>query len=401
MTKVTAADPFGAVGAGERHRVYGELSRTGPVHRLVLPTGVPAWLITGYEQVRAALNDARLVKFAASPTAALMQRERPDLARAMDTNMICCDGPEHARLRGLVGAVFTRRRVEAFAPRIQQIVDDLLDVLDRSGSADLVAGFAYPLALTVICELVGIPEPERDALRVAYMTVANGPPFVSDDECIAAADTMIGIFRALVEARRADPGADLISGLLGVRAEGDQLSDHELTSMLFLLLAAGHDTTVNLVANGVYALLTHPDQLALLRSRPELTASAVEELLRFDAPLQVAIPLRAAEPLEVAGVSIAVGELVIAGLLVANRDPERLAEPARLDITRDPNSHLAFGHGVHHCLGAPLARLEGRIALTSLLTRYPGLRLAVPPEQLTYRPSFIFHGLESLPVRLT
>jgi cytochrome P450 len=397
----TAADPFAAVGAGDRHRAYRALAATGPVHRIVLPTGVPAWLVTGYPQVRAVLNDPRLLKFAASPTAALMQRERPDLSRAMDTNMICLDGPEHTRLRRLVGAVFTRRRVEAFAPRIQRIVDDLLDALPRDEPADLVAGFAYPLPMTVICEMVGIPERDRDELRRMFVTIANGPPFVTDAACIAAADAMIAMFRALIAERRADPGDDLVSGLVGVREGTDQLSGDELTSMLFLLLAAGHETTVNLIANGVYALLTHPDQLDRLRSRPDLISSAVEELLRFDSPLQVAIPLRAAAPLDLDGTPIEAGEIVIAGLLAANRDPDRMPGTDRLDIARDPNPHLAFGHGVHHCLGAPLARMEGRIALTGLLARYPGIRLAVPAERLTYQPSFIFHGLAALPVILS
>jgi cytochrome P450 len=401
MTDIVEIDPFGAVVHGQRHEIYQSLVRTGPIHRIMLPTGRPGWLVTGHAQARAVLNDSRLVKFVATPRSRLVGTARPDVERGFNSHMLARDGSEHARLRGLVGAVFTRRRIEALAPRIQQIADDLLDGLDQSGPTDLIAGFAYPLPMTVICELLGMPEQHRDDFRRAFVIAATGPPFVSDDDCIAACEALVSLARNLLVDRRARPGDDLVSDLIRVREGVDRLSEDELTSMVLLLVVAGHETTVNLLANGTLALLTHPDQLAKLSREPGLMSSAIEELLRFDPPLQTAFPFQATEPLEIGGVEISTGDVVLAVLLAANRDPDRVADPESLDISREPNPHLTFGHGVHHCLGAPLARLEGRIALTSLLKRYPRLRLAVPAEQLTYQPSLLFHALKSLPVTLT
>jgi cytochrome P450 len=315
--------------------------------------------------------------------------------------MLNCDGMAHDRLRGLVGAAFTRRRIENLIPRIEQITRDLLEGLDTTAVTDLIAGFAYPLPMTVICEMIGVPEQDRDEFRHGYIVTSKGPPFVSDDDYIAATEAVVGLIRRLVAARRAHPSNDLLSQLITLRQDRDQLSDDELTSMINLLVLAGHETTVNLIANGIHALLTHPDQLARLRGKPHLIAPAVEELLRFESPVHLALPLTAAEPLDINGVEIAAGQIVIAALLAANRDPARIPQPDRLDIARAHNPHMAFGHGIHHCLGAPLARLEGRIALTSLLDRYPRLRLAVAPERLTYQPSFVFHALATLPVMLT
>jgi len=400
MTGTVECNPFAAVGLGERHDVYESLARTGPVHRITLPTGARAWLVTGYAQVRAVLNDPRLLK-APGPGPSLVQKLRPDLFRAGGTHMLHCDGMEHDRLRGLVAAAFTRRRIETLTPRIEQIARDLLEGLETTAVTDLIAGFAYPFPMTVICEMIGVPEQDRDEFRHSYIVTSKGPPFVSEEEYIAAAEALVALTRGLVADRRAHPGNDLLSQLITVRQRRDQLSDDELTSMINLLVIAGHETTVNLIASGIHALLTHPEQLARLRGDPDLIASAVEELLRFESPVQVALPLTAAESLEINGVEIGAGEMVIAALLAANRDPTRIPQPDRLDISRKHNPHIAFGHGIHHCLGAPLARLEGRIALTSLLGRYPGLRLAVSPEQLTYQPSFVFHALATLPVMLT
>lgn len=211
---------------------------------------------------------------------------------------------------------------------------------------------------------------------------------------------MVSFLRELVAAKRANPTDDLPSSLVALRDGADQLSEDELTSMAWLLLIAGHETTVNLIGNGVHALLTHPEQLALLRAQPDRVGAVIEELLRFTGPVQVATPRRTTEPVDIGGITISAGQIVIPALLAANRDPACTAQPDTLDITRTDNPHLAFGHGIHHCLGAPLARLEARIALGSLLTRFPQLRLAVPPEHLTWRPGVIMHGLEALPVVL-
>ncbi|MGH4004997.1 MAG: cytochrome P450, partial [Pseudonocardiaceae bacterium] len=235
----------------------------------------------------------------------------------------------------------------------------------------------------------------RDWTFIMVTGVLAGP-----DVFTAAATTMVSYLRELVDAKRTAPADDLISALVAVRDGEDRLTEDELTSMAFLLLVAGHETTVNLIGNGVLALLTHPEQLALLRAEPDRLPAAIEELLRFDGPLQVATFRWTAAPVDIGGTTIPVGEIVMSGLLAANRDPACTTQPDALDITRTDNPQLAFGHGIHHCLGAPLARLEGRIALGTLLARFPRLRLAVPAEQLTWKPSVLMHGLTALPVAM-
>jgi cytochrome P450 len=391
-------DPFTAVAAGQRHEVYRTLARGAPVRRIVMPTRVPAWLVTGQAEVRQALSDPRLVK-AISPAAALAHQLVPDLAAGLTTHMLRFDPPDHTRLRRLVGAVFTRRRVDQLAPRIQAIADTLLDELDGCTDVDLIPSYALPLPMTVICELIGVPTEARADFR-AWTEVLAAGVFADADDFVAAATDQIAYVRELAEAKERHPADDLLSALVAVREGGDRLSRDELTSMVWVLVVAGHETTVNLIANGVHALLTHPDQLDRLRADPELIGPAVEELLRFESPLQITVPLRAAEPVDIAGTAIAAGEIVLPALLAANRDPSRTADPGTLDIGRRDNPHVAFGHGIHHCLGAPLARLEGRIALAALLQRFPRLRLTMPADELSWRPNVLIHGLTTLPVTL-
>jgi cytochrome P450 len=317
--------------------------------------------------------------------------------------MLSVDGTEHARLRRLVGAAFTARRVAALAPRIQQIADGLLDAMDAAVEGaepvELIGAFAAPLPMSVICELIGVPEEDRaDYRRWSEILIAGG--FADPGTYATVVKEEVEYARALVERKRREPADDLLSALVAVRDSGDLLTDDELTSMMFLLTVAGHETTVNLIGNGVLALATHPEQAARLRAEPALMASAVEELLRYEGPVQVPFPLLATATVEIGGVEIAAGDIVVPALLSANRDPGHTPDPDTLDLGRSPNSHVAFGHGIHHCLGAPLARLEGRIALTALLERYPDLRLATPPDDLTWRPNVIIHGLTALTVRL-
>ena len=399
IVSLGAKDPFTATGAGERHAVYAALAAAGPVHRITLPTGEPAWLITGYDEVRQALHDPRVVK--SELTLANIGRGLlpPAVLTAMTSHMLNHNAPDHTRLRRLVTAAFTRRRIEQLAPRIQQITDELLDAMAGAAQVDLLDAFAYPLPITVICELLGVPAQHRmefhDWSSIMVTGVLAGP-----DVLVAAGTAMVSFLRELIEMKRLDPADDLLSALVAVRNGADQLSEDELTSMAFLLLVAGHETTVNLIGNGALALLTHPEQLALLQNQPERLPAAIEELLRFDGPLQVATLRVATEPIDIGGVTIPAGEFVVPGLLAANRDPACIATPDALDITRTNTPHLAFGHGIHHCLGAPLARLEGRIALGSLLARFPRLRLAVPPEELTWRPGVLMHSLTALPITL-
>jgi cytochrome P450 len=370
------------------------------VVRIALPAGGSGWLVTGWADVRQVLTDPRLHR--RGPGGGPFADELPDgRGTALYTSMLAANPPDHARLRRLVASAFTRRRVDGLAPRIQRITDDLLDALpaDPDRPVDLVDALAYPLPMTVICELLAVPEERRSEFRacsrvLAAGTVAGRGPYTD------AAVAMVRMLRGLIAERRAAPGDDLLSALVAARDEDDRLTEDELTSTAFLLLVAGHETTVNLVDNGVRALLANPAQLALLRAEPHRIADAVEELLRLDGPVQVTLPLTATEPIELGGVTVAPGDVVVPGLLAANGDPARFADPHRLNLRRVDGGHVAFGHGSHHCLGAPLARLEGRIALGTLLGRYPRLRLAVPDDELERSPSFLMNGFAALPVLL-
>lgn len=391
------AASFAGISGPRRHLACAELVAIGPVHRVTLPDNAEAWLITGYEEAREALHDPRLIKGNAAQEALSRGRLPPDVFTAVARHMLNCDPPDHTRLRRLVSAAFTRHRIDELAPRIQQITDQLLDEMSGAEQIDLIAEFAYPLSITVICELLGIPQQHHTEFREWSAVIVTGT-MTQSDEFIVVSTALAGYLRGLVAAKRADPADDLLSAMVTVRDGADSLSEDELTSMGFLLLLAGYETSANLIGNGVHALLTHPEQLALLRARPDLLPAAVEEVLRFDGPAQVASFRQTREPVQIGDVTIPADRIVIIGLLAANRDPARVAEPDVLDISREHNPHLAFSHGIHHCLGAPLARLEGRITLGTLLARFPRLRLAVPAEQLDWQPGMLINGLSALPV---
>jgi cytochrome P450 len=398
MTAMEQVDPFTAVGAHERQRAYAALASTGPVRRVQMPGRAWAWLVTGYAEVRQVLADDRFAK-APGPANLLAQELAPHLAPGFTSHVLNRDGQDHARLRRLVGAAFTTRRVAALAPRIQEVADELLDAIDPDATIDLIDAYAFPLPMTVICELIGVPTEARADFR-RWSETLIGANFADRAVFVATLEAEAAFARDLVASKRRDPQDDLLSALVAVRDSGDVLTDDELNSMILILVIAGHETTVNLIGNGVLALLTHPHQLARLLADPALLPGAVEELLRFDGPVQVTFPLVATESVRVGPVQVAAGELVLPALLAANRDPVHTDDPSTLDLTRDTGSHVAFGHGIHHCLGAPLARLEARIALGTLLARFPGLRLAVPADTLTWRPNFLIHGLTELPVSL-
>jgi cytochrome P450 len=313
--------------------------------------------------------------------------------------MLFSDPPDHTRLRKLVTKAFTARTVEGLRPRIEQAAAGLLDAMPAGSTTDLISAYALPLPITVICDLLGVPEEDRDRFRAWTLSfVAVVPPEVLAED----ARQLAAFLAALIEDKRAHPGEDLLSRLVQVSDDGDHLSAGELLSMSFLLLVAGFETTVNLIGNGVLSLLRHPGQLALLQSDPALLPGAVEEFLRYESPLHIATYRFTAEPVRVGGVEIPAGQFVRISVLGANRDERQFADPDRLDITRPPGGHLAFGHGIHHCLGAPLARLEGQIAIGALLRRFPGLALAAEPgEDLRWRDSTLMHGLHELPVRLS
>ncbi|WP_233273380.1 cytochrome P450 family protein [Streptomyces broussonetiae] len=390
--------------AGRPHDVYRRWREEGGVRKVRFSGAAPlaGWVVTGHAACRAALADPRLSKDGA--TEAYARHEGlpgGGPGGALTTHMLNSDPPRHTRLRRLVQQAFTQRRVAELRPRIEAHVTALLDAVDRAdeaGEVDLIARFALPLPLAVIFELLGADPGAHGILQVRGHTV--GGDGGDGEVSVPTAETMLERLRELVEDKRAHPGDDLLSALLAARADGERLTGQEVTSMAFLLVIAGHQTTVNLVANGLYALLTHPGQLAAVRADPALVPGLTEEVLRHESPFALASLRYTTEPVTIAGTTIPAGEFVQIALAAANRDPAVFADPDRFDVTRDASRHLAFGHGIHHCLGAPLARLQAEIAFTHVLRRFPGLRLAGRERAPEWQDNPRHRGLLSLPVRL-
>ncbi len=376
------------------------LREIAPVRQVDLPDGGSTWLVTRYDDVRAAFTDPRLVK---DPRAVLPEAERPaePLVPGPTGHMLLLnDPPVHTRLRKLVVQAFTVRRVAALRPRIEQIAATLLDALPPDEPVDLVAGYAVPLPMAVICELLGVPPADREAFAHWSNTMIDNSPREAKQQASASLAAYLG---ELVAATRAEPDEALLSGLVAASDEDDRLTDEEIIGMGMLLLIAGHETTANLVTNSVFALLRDPDVRAravATRAAGESLAPLVEEFLRWGSPVSNAPARFAAADVELGGAVIPAGAMVTLSLAAANRDPARFAAPELHDADRDTSGHLAFGHGIHFCLGASLARLEGEVALGTLLDRYPQLESAGALEDLVYRHSVLIHALASLPVRL-
>ncbi|MFS0838866.1 cytochrome P450 family protein [Paenibacillus sp. 1P03SA] len=364
-----------------------------------------AWIAFRHEDVAAMLKDPRLVK----DMRKYVPQNEPDEAGASTyvgklfewlrnmPNMLTADPPDHTRLRRLASKAFTPQMIEGMRPRIQQIADELLDAVQDRGQMDLVTDFAYPLPITVISEILGIPAADRSRFRGWTQKLLQAATDPSQGSAVEEAlDEFIRYIRTLLDTKRRNPGEDVTSGLVQAYEQGDKLSENELLSTVWLLIIAGHETTVNLIGNGVLALLQHPGQMRLLRETPSLLPNAVEELLRMEGPIVIASRF-AGEDIAMHGKVIREGEIVLLALAAANLDPEKFSDSYKLDITREENEHLAFGKGIHHCLGAPLARMEGEIAFGTLLRRLPDLRLAVEPEKLTYNHGKL-RSLTSLPV---
>jgi cytochrome P450 len=373
---------------------FSVLRAEAPAHEVHLPDG-PAWIITRYADVRRALTDPRFTKdwrYTLPPEA------RADAPANPLPMMILMDPPGHTRLRKLVSRSFTARRMSELRPQVRRYAEDLLDALPDGDQVDLMAEYASLLPVRVICELLGIPEDDREQFTAWTRTMLDE---TSQAESQTAMADMSAYFGRLVEVKRAQPDDGLLSALVEVSDDGDRLSAEELVAMGNLLLIAGHETTVNLIGNGTFGLLTHPEQLALLRERPDLLGTAVEEFLRWDAPVQ-SPPVRfLSEDVEVGGITVPAGAVVMLSLAAANRDPEQFPEPDELKIDREPGGHVAFGYGLHFCLGAQLARIEGQEAFAALLTRFPEISLAVDPEALVHRRSTLVRGVTELPVRLS
>ncbi|HEV2781326.1 MAG TPA: cytochrome P450 [Actinophytocola sp.] len=385
------------------YTLHRRLREEAPVCEVIMPRGLKVWLVTRYADARDVLADPSLRKDMRQARDLLERHSTAagagaEFSQDLAAHMLNSDPPDHTRLRRLVAKAFTMRRVELMRPRIEQITDDLLADFAGRDRVDLVDDFAFPLPVTVICELLGVPYDDRDDFRKwsNAMLSADGVPVISE-----AIQAMAAYLFTLIGNKRAEPADDMLTALIHVRDEADdRLTELELVSMAFLLLVAGHETTVNLIANGVLSLLRNPDQLAALRADPTLLPGAVEEFLRYESPVKDATLRYTTAPIRVGGVDIPAGEFLLVSLSAANRDGDRFADPDRLDVTRDASGHLAFGHGVHFCLGAPLARLEGQIAIGRLLGRFPDLALATDPAALRWRNSTLLRGLEHLPVRL-
>ncbi|MCJ0873065.1 cytochrome P450 [Streptomyces sp. AP-93] len=388
--------PFGGGFQTDPHAVYSQLREQGSVHRIALPDGSPVWLVTREVDVRQGLADPRLsVNKRHSGTGF----KGFSLPPALDANLLNIDADDHLRLRRLVSQGFTARHVEGMRGHIQGAVDALIDRLvervDSEGRADVVAEFAKPLPLKVIGDLLAVPEADQQRFS-GWVSGMLAP--TTRDGLVEAIERIHRFLIDLVAQRRAAPGDDILSSLISARDAEDRLTEDELVSLTFLILMAGSENVQHLISNGLLTLITHPDQLAALRARPDLLPEAVEELLRYANPNHTAIRRFATETVEIGGVRIPSGDTVLFALAAAHRDPARYSAPDRFDIGRADKGHLALGHGLHYCLGAPLARMQITLALGALLSRLPLIRLAQPAEELPWTATFRFHALQELPI---
>ena len=401
-------DLFGHAFKSQPYATYAALRAAAPIYCRVAADGQTAiWFFTRYEDVAALLRDhKRFVKNVTNtlpPDVRAQQQPPPPLLRLLGNHMLNLDPPDHTRLRALVNKAFTGQMVTQLEPRIQMIADQLLDQVQHQGQMDLIEDFAFPLPMIVIAELLGIPP--RDRLRFRNWSTAFVTPSANlerSSKKMAKAGQVMEDFtrymRQIFAARRREPRQDLISHLLQAEENGDTLSEEELFSMVILLIVAGHETTVNLIGNGMLALLQHPEQKALLQAQPALLPAAIEEMIRYDGPVERATMRFAAEEVRYGGQTIHRGDAVSLVLAGADHDPAHFANPACFDITRENNRHLGFGLGIHYCLGSALARVEGQIAINTLLQRFPTLQLTTPVDQLKWRTIPILRGLHHLPV---
>jgi cytochrome P450 len=380
---------------------FATMRTEAPVYAHKTPKGQTIWYVTRYHDVLTVLKDyERFVKDVRSVQPSAGAAETPNTHQAINQNMLFADPPNHTRLRALINQAFTSRRVAAMAPRIQAIADELLDQVQVAGQMDLMTAYALPLPVVVIAEMLGIPAAARtEVFASSQAIISPGRHRLSFRARRRKVQAFIAYLRQILAQRQRDPHDDLITALVQAEQAGDKLTEMELSSMVALLLVTGHETVVNLIGNGLLALLKHPQQLALLKADPGLIAPAIEELLRFDGPVETSTTRWARTDLTFHDQAIQRGDVVRAVIAAANRDPAIFSHPDQLDLTRQDNRHLGFGQGIHYCLGAPLARLEAEIALLTLLQRLPNLRLAVPPNQLHWHSGTLFRGLQSLPVR--
>ena len=388
-----------------------EYREKGPVHEVVWAHGAKVWLVTGYDEVRALANDPRVSKDGRRMNELFARHSGLEFEPGDDeaagvgfdddlaAHMLNSDPPRHTRLRALVSKAFTLQRVAKLRPRIEQVVDQLLDTFEDRSEVELVSEFAVRLPITIICELCGMAEADRENFRQWSLKLVGAGQ--DPEEVATASKKMVDYAHALIDGKRAAPGDDLISELVQVTDGTDRLTQGELVSMIFVLAVAGHITTIYSIGNAAANLLTHPDELARLRADPSLMPAAVDELLRFDGPSAVGTFRFTKEAIPVGDTVIPAGEILALSWHSANRDDSHFRDAARLDLTRRPVGSMSFGHGLHYCIGVPLAKMQIEIALSRLIARYPGLRLAVEPEELRRDNSALLRGLLALPVLVT
>lgn len=380
------------------HSLYDGLQVDGSPRPAHPASNHPVWVVTRYHDAKKVLSHAGVRRDAGQAAELYTRRtglKRPEIGEALSNHMLNADPPDHTRLRALVGRAFTTRQVEKLQPHIERVTDELLDAIALRERADLMADFAVPLTIAVICELLGVPEAERDHVRSSWERQAE---LLSPADAKALADEQADYLRGLLEFKRRHSADDVFSCLVQAVHETGQLTEPELVAMAHLLLMSGFETTMNMIGNAMVTLLVNPDQLAVLRARPDLLPNAIEELVRHDSPVRASMLRFTVEDVELGEVTIPAGEYVLVSNLTANHDAEQFDDPDSLDLTRNADGHLGYGCGAHYCIGASLARLEGRIAIGRLLSRFPNLALAVPHTELRWLPITFLRALLSVPV---
>lgn len=373
--------------------VYEKLRQSDPILNLQFPDGRFGWLISNYEQAVEALKDVRFSK----DVAKAMGQEQTSV---FSTNMLFSDPPDHKRLRGLVQKGFTPQRITDMRGHIQEIADNLLDAVSSKDTINLIDEYAFKLPIIVISEILGVPTEDQDKFRVWSNSIIGASNQEMNEQVVQHMNEFIAYLKDWFAKVREQPGDDMISQLVIAENQGDRLSEQELYGVVTLMIIAGHETTVNLIGNGVLALLEHPEQRKLLQEQPELIHGAIEEMLRYNGPVEFSTSRWAAEDMDFHGVHMKKGDLVVIALNSANRDASQFENPDIFDITREKSQHLAFGKGIHLCLGAPLARLEGEIAINTLLRRYPHFELQRDIDELEWRPGMIVRGVKEIPISL-
>lgn len=380
--------------------VYEQMRQKDPIWKGIGPiTGNSFWFFVRYDDAVTILKDQRFVKDPNNLPVQFAKKFIPENSNpmwaAVNRHMLNLDAPDHTRLRALVHKAFTPKRIRDLEPRIEAIAHDLLDKMAQKENGNLIDDFAFLLPITVIAEMLGVEQERREDFRRWTRIVLFG---MDEQTSLAAVMEFVQYMNELIALRQQQEFDDILGALVRVKEGEDKLDQMELLSMIFLLLVAGHETTVNLIGNGTLALLQNPEQMKLLQNELSLMPKAIEELLRYNGPVETPTSRWASEDIEISGCVIPAGDFVLPSLLAANRDPDIFTNPNVLDITRDPNPHIAFGHGIHYCLGAPLARLEGQIAMKALLERFPNLRLNAPVESLQWSENILLHGMLAMPV---